>query len=151
MNYTLDTNIILFFQKYPKFKRRVDEKFGLNNPEVNAIISVVVVAELTSIALKNNWGEKRIEELNATLESFIIIDIKHNKIIDVYAQIDAFSQNKLPNKPLKTTARNMGKNDIWIAATASLTNSQLLTTDKDFTHLDKAFLDLQVIDAKEWI
>jgi predicted nucleic acid-binding protein len=89
--------------------------------------------------------------LEEYLKDFVIIPINNDEIVNTYAQIDAFSQNKLPNKPLNTTARNMGKNDIWIAATAALTNSQLLTTDKDFTHLDKAFLDLQLIEAKEWI
>ena len=29
----------------------------------------------------------------------------------------------------------MGKNDLWIAATAKATGATLLTTDKDFDHL----------------
>jgi len=36
----------------------------------------------------------------------------------------------------------MGKNDIWIAATANITHSHLLTTDNDFDHLDKQYLEL---------
>jgi len=34
----------------------------------------------------------------------------------------------------------MGKNDLWIAATAHVTGATLLTTDKDFDHLDPQFL-----------
>ena len=34
----------------------------------------------------------------------------------------------------------MGKNDLWIAAVASVTRFRLLTTDADFDHLDPLFL-----------
>jgi tRNA(fMet)-specific endonuclease VapC len=44
------------------------------------------------------------------------------------------------------TARSMGKNDLWIAATASVLKLPLLTTDKDFLHLDSLYLDLKFID-----
>jgi predicted nucleic acid-binding protein len=36
----------------------------------------------------------------------------------------------------------MGKNDLWIAATASVLDIPLMTTDNDFTHLDAVFLKL---------
>ena len=65
-----------------------------------------------------------------------------NNIIKRYAEIDAFSQDKLKNRPLNYSARNMGKNDLWIAATASVLNIPLMTTDNDFNHLDKVFLKL---------
>ena len=65
-----------------------------------------------------------------------------NNIIKRYAEIDAFSQDKLKNQPLNYSARNMGKNDLWIAATASVLNIPLMTTDNDFNHLDKLFLKL---------
>ena len=65
-----------------------------------------------------------------------------NNIIKRYAEIDAFSQDKLKNRPLNYSARNMGKNDLWIAATASVLNIPLMTTDNDFNHLDKLFLKL---------
>jgi tRNA(fMet)-specific endonuclease VapC len=38
------------------------------------------------------------------------------------------------------TARNMGKNDIWIAATTLLAKGTLVTSDADFEHLDPTFL-----------
>jgi len=36
----------------------------------------------------------------------------------------------------------MGKNDRWIAATASVPDMDLLTSDKDFEHLDGAYIRL---------
>lgn len=45
------------------------------------------------------------------------------------------------------TSRNMGKNDLWIAATASVTNATLITTDKDFYHLNNTYLKLTIIKS----
>jgi predicted nucleic acid-binding protein len=36
----------------------------------------------------------------------------------------------------------MGKNDLWIAATAAITESKLMTTDGGFDHLNGTYLDL---------
>jgi len=40
----------------------------------------------------------------------------------------------------------MGKNDLWIAATASVLSAALLTTDNDFSHLQGYFLQMEKID-----
>ena len=36
----------------------------------------------------------------------------------------------------------MGKNDLWIAASAVITNARILTTDGDFNHLDPDFISV---------
>ena len=151
MNYTLDTNMLLYIFRDDKFKSKIEETFQFKSSSNKLIISIVSVGEMRALSLKNQWGEKKKLALEEYLKGFIIISIDNDEIVNTYALIDAFSQNKIPNKPLKTTARNMGKNDIWIAATAALTNSQLLTTDKDFTHLDNSFIDLQLIRASDWV
>ena len=48
------------------------------------------------------------------LNQFLIIPIEAKDIVDVYAEIDAFSKGKLLNKPLPAgkSARNMGKNGV---------------------------------------
>ncbi|WP_353485140.1 hypothetical protein [Haliscomenobacter sp.] len=66
-----------------------------------------------------------------------------------YAQIDAFSQGKLKDQPLNNSPRNMGKNDLWIAATASVFNLELMTLDQDFNHLNVAFLELVALTASK--
>jgi predicted nucleic acid-binding protein len=43
----------------------------------------------------------------------------------------------------------MGKNDIWIAATASVFDLKLVTTDKDFDHLEEEYIDLLHISLEE--
>ncbi len=111
-----------------------------------SIISVVNEGELRSIALQRNWGNRKMDAVETMLKKFLIADIHVREIIEIYAQIDAFSQGKLLAKPLGMTARSIGKNDLGIAATASVLKIPLLTTDKDFLHLDGIFLDLAFVD-----
>ena len=56
----------------------------------------------------------------------------------------------LQGNPVEFSARNMGKNDLWIAATASVYDLELLTMDKDFIHLERRYLRLRVIDLAEY-
>jgi len=67
----------------------------------------------------------------------VVID---RELTRVYAQVDAYSQGYLT--PVDFTARNMGKNDIWIAATAIYLDLELHTVDKDFNHLQSFGLKL---------
>lgn len=43
----------------------------------------------------------------------------------------------------------MGKNDVWIAATASVLDATLITIDTDFDHLDGEFLDPVYVDPDD--
>nr|WP_157618605.1 hypothetical protein [Spirosoma spitsbergense] len=43
----------------------------------------------------------------------------------------------------------MDKNDLWIAATASLLEAILITTDKDFDHLHGRFIEVIWIDPSK--
>jgi predicted nucleic acid-binding protein len=72
----------------------------------------------------------------------IILDIKYEKVIQKYAEIDAYSQDKIRENRLGMTSRNMGKNDLWIAATTTVTQSKLITADNDFDHLDEEYFDV---------
>lgn len=76
----------------------------------------------------------------------LVIPIAQQDIFRAYGQIDAFSQGKLSTPPLGMSARNMGKNDLWIAATAHVTQATLVTTDKDFGHLHTHFLEVDWVD-----
>jgi predicted nucleic acid-binding protein len=106
------------------------------------VVPIVVFGEVKSIAMQNGWGTKKLALLDELLLKVLRADITL-EIVERYAEIDAFSQNKLANRPLGNTARNMGKNDLWIAATASVLNTQLLTADPDFDHLDGVFLEVE--------
>ena len=82
------------------------------------------------------------------LNEVFAIDINDPLILWRYAEIDAFSQGRHVDMKLPEgmSSRNMGKNDLWIAASASVLNAKLLTTDKDFEHLNGEFLEVIYID-----
>ena len=94
----------------------------------------MVVGELEAFALKSDWGIQKVRRKDAIINDYPTADIELD-ITLIYAQLDAFSQGKLRTAPLKYSARNMGKNDLWIAATALYLDMELHTTDNDFDHL----------------
>ncbi|MCB9041874.1 MAG: PIN domain-containing protein [Lewinellaceae bacterium] len=57
---------------------------------------------------------------------------------------------KLKNKKVDFSSRNMGKNDIWTAATASIYGLKLITTDKDFDHLKEEYINLEQINIEDY-
>ena len=139
MNYILDTNILLIYIRDEPTRDYIEQTFnpfGVNN---NPIISIVTVGEIKSLAKRNYWGKNKMNLLDSILNDLIIADINSKDVVEKYAEIDAFSQGKLLEKPLLVSARNMGKNDLWIAATTEVTQSVLLTTDNDFNHLDNEY------------
>lgn len=149
MTYLLDTNILLIYLRKSKMADTIDKQYQpLIYPNI-PVVSVISLGEIKSIALRNNWGKKRIDLLDRFLKQFLIADINVATIIIKYAEIDAFSQGKLTGKPLRTSSRNMGKNDLWIAATASVLSATLLTLDHDFDHLKNEFLSLETIEYDE--
>ena len=150
MNYILDTNILLTYVRDNVVTQNIENELNLITGNHNLVVSVVSVGEIKSIAKQNKWGERRINRLNDLFLDFIRTEINTEDIIEKYAEIDTFSQGKLTESPSNFTSRNMGKNDIWIAATASVYNLELITTDKDFEHLRKDYLNINLIDLKNF-
>jgi tRNA(fMet)-specific endonuclease VapC len=80
--------------------------------------------------------------LRNLLDNVVTVDINHPRVIEAYVELDLVSQTHPDG------ARNMGKNDIWIAAAAKAAGATLLTTDGDFDHLIPDHLAGVVIDPK---
>ncbi|MDX2303822.1 MAG: type II toxin-antitoxin system VapC family toxin [Microscillaceae bacterium] len=121
----LDTNVLL--------KNHIRNRLSL---PVDSFISIINVGELESLALQLNWSYQKQTSLQNLLNQIPIIDI-NAQIAKTYGLVDAYSQGKLQNNPLPagTSARNMGKNDIWLAATALFFRMDFQTYDNDFDHL----------------
>ncbi len=143
MSFLLDTNIILTYLRRSQFRDKFETILNLFNDKNILIVSAVTIGELKSIAIKNGWGQQKIDALVHLVKRLVVVDINVESILNRYAEIDAYSQGKHPSKPLPNSSRNMGKNDLWIAATASILEVPLITTDKDFEHLDEVFLELE--------
>jgi predicted nucleic acid-binding protein len=73
------------------------------------------------------------------LTCFISVPIDAPGLMNAYTEIDDFSDRQ---------GRTMGKNDVWIAATAHVAAATLLTTDRDFDHLGPAYLRRIYIDPQ---
>jgi predicted nucleic acid-binding protein len=84
-------------------------------------ISIVTLAEVRAGYLKAGWGGRKVEEVEHMLETYLplLIDDPH---VNEWAR-------------LSTAARASGvalsDNDLWIAATASVRPSALVTCDRD--------------------
>ena len=120
------------------------EKF---DPSPNIIISVVSMAELHSFSIQNKWGKEKVQKLEKFLEYVTIVNINaaDRALLDAYVSIDGYSKRKLldPSGSLMPgSARKMGKNDLWIAATALVIDAPLVTTDGDFDHLNGVFMEI---------
>ena len=119
-----DTNVVIaHVRRYQRLPAR-------------AVLPFVVAGELKAFALKTNWGYQRVSFLEHILDEYPIAVIGQ-VLPDIYARLDAYSQGKLLGQPLPKgmSARNMGKNDLWIAATALDLDMPLHTVDNDFDHL----------------
>jgi len=136
----------LIYGRETDISRRIEDDYAIFNGENNIAISVVTLGELDSLARQFKYGAKRRKKLQKLIEDVFVIDINIRRIIERYGEIDAYSQDKIEEAPLNDSARNMGKNDLWIAATASVYNMNLVTTDKDFHHLNSIYFTLDYID-----
>jgi len=147
MKLLLDTNILIYLSKDPSL-RLLAKFIGIDNQKV--FISVATISELKSISIQNSWGDKRILTLDRIFEKAIVIEITEN-LVETYAQIDSFSQCKNPHHRSQSfsTPRNMGKNDIWIAATTALLGLKLITTDADFNHLHDVFIEVECLKPEQ--
>lgn len=144
--FILDTNILMaYFKSDKNLISKITEENKLNEEDVLIVISSITKGELLSLAIQNKWGDKKIKDMNALLNTIVIIDIagNDNKLLNAYAEIDAYSRQRHPTKQLVGSAKPMGKNDMWIAATAFAINATLLTADGKFMHLNQEFITIK--------
>ena len=114
------------------------------------VTSVVCQGEILALAEKRGWGEEKRIELASLLAKVPTVDINKQAILNAYALIDAWTHGKSVTAPHDASppkpAVSMGKNDLWIAATAHASKATLLSTDKNFDHLDGVWLKRIYVD-----
>jgi predicted nucleic acid-binding protein len=151
--YFLDTGIILGFIRGSDYAKFVEEQYRLFESQNEAYISIVTVGEILSLSIQFNWEEKKKNTLNKIIHEIPCIDIDSEDVLNRYAEIDAYCLGKNRNKPLPEghSAKKIQKNDLWIAATASVLNSTLITIDHDFDFLNQKYLNVIYIDKSQKI
>ncbi len=140
--YLLDTNIVLSLVRANPLGTYIDWKYQLTAAQNAFMISVVTVGEMYALTEKfklqgKPWGPAKIQKLEELLRQLVWVEINDDEILKNYAAIDADTD---------VTGQKMGKNDVWIAATARATNTTLLTTDKDFDRIFPKWIDREWID-----
>lgn len=145
MRVIYDTNILLQLLRNADSMERLQAKLG--SQYLEDFISIVTVAEIRSLAIQFNWGNPRINKMTEVLSDLSILDINSPEIVDRYVEIDCYSKRKHPNLVSDFSAIKMGKNDLWIAATASVHQCTLLTMDLDFNHLHDKFVNIVYFES----
>lgn len=139
VSHLLDTSLLLHAVRNSPTWQGAKALFAPGAGLESCTISVVSVGEILALARIFAWGEKRANTLQDVLIRIAPLDINHPRILAAYAEIDHFGH---------TIGRRMGKNDLWIAATARATGLTLLTTDRDFDHLQASHLSRILLDPE---
>lgn len=137
--YLLDTNVVLHLMRGNALGQSIASAYGLRDSLNRGVISVVTVGEMLALARHRNWEAKKSSSLKALLDQLVWIDINAPDILEAYSVLDSESLKQ---------GKRMGKNDVWIAATARVSGLTLLTTDLDFDHLHGTWIDRIWIDPK---
>lgn len=145
INILIDTCVVIHIIRRTTVGEKCIEVLQNLGEEINIILSVVSKGELEAFAKQRNWGASKLEKLNGIFTKVTCIDIQNTdqQLLDAYSMIDGYSKRKIVdrnNELLKSSAKKMGKNDLWIAATAYVLNIQLLTSDGDFDHLNGSII-----------
>lgn len=136
----LDTSILIHLLKATALGTRVAGEHGLRSRGDRPLLSIVSVGEALAFAKKRGWGEAKVTKLRELIQQLVIVDINPTEVLESYASIDAFCERQ---------GRQLGKNDLWIAATAAATGALLLTADKDFDPLHGSLLNRAWYDPEE--
>ena len=130
------------------------ETCGVRDADAFCFTSIVRHAELLSLSRQRGWGREKKERVAGVLEAVPAIPVQSRELLAIYARVDAWSLGKEPGpngEPPVQPSRTMGKNDLWVAATARLGQATLVTTDKDFEHLHEVWFDLRRLQTHELI
>jgi len=139
--YVIDTNVLLHYIRGKAKFELIEAEVKLLNGQSLPIISSVTIGEINGFIQRREWGKPKIDRFQNLLKKMFVVDVaaQDKDLIKAYATIWNYSKNALPGKPLgKSTG--IQHNDVWIAATAKAANAILVTTDRDFDHLNKTFI-----------
>lgn len=140
--YLLDTNILLLLIRGKAAGLAIDARFNLRDTKTRSLISVVTHGELRVLARRRSWGDKKSTAMEHMLDALVTVDIHHPDVFGAYVAVEAVSQQH------PAGAKNMGQNDLWIAACASAAGATLLTIDTDFNDLPRDLVAVEYIDEK---
>jgi len=116
MNLLIDTDVLSF--TYKKDSRSTLYESYLK--ENFLIISFMTLAELNLWTVRNNWGEKRKNNLAEFLKDYLVI-YADEKLCEIWAEIKSDAHRK--GRPIETA-------DAWVAAVALMFDIPLVTNNR---------------------
>jgi tRNA(fMet)-specific endonuclease VapC len=141
--FVIDTNIILHYMRGSRLYQQIELENELSSSDTIILVSVVSIAELEGFLQRNNYSEAKLQKLERMLAKVSIIGISNEaqELIEAFATLQNYSKNLHPTAKLGRSV-GIGQNDLWIAATAWVGKAALITTDNDFDHLHRVFLNV---------
>jgi predicted nucleic acid-binding protein len=136
--FLLDTNILVHLVRGDATGEYLRAAYSPTMIEPRPLISIVTEGEVRSLTYQFRWGKSKVEQALFYLSYFKRVSIDQPEIYSAYAVIDTYSLG---------LGRTMGKNDLWIAATAHVMDAHILTTDRDFEHLSPRFLICERVES----
>jgi tRNA(fMet)-specific endonuclease VapC len=144
-SYVLDTSTVLNLIRGHELGESIDRAYGLQSALYRHTVSIVSHGELHVLAHRNQWGEQKRNALNLALGELVTVNLDSDAIIDAYGLVEESCRNA------PGAEKKMGQNDMWIAATALHTGLPLITTDKDFNHLDRRLIQVHWVDPSSGV
>lgn len=135
----LDTSVLLPILRGGPVAEHLLQHFSLLQRPERPLVCSVSIGELLRMGVRNGWGEAKLRKLAGLRQQLVVIDIGREVIYRAYADLGAHAQ---------AAGRKLSDNDLWIAATASVTGAVLLTTDKDFDIFVPSHIEREWIDPK---
>ncbi len=132
----LDTNILVQAVRANAVWDAIKARFDPMMIDPRPGYCCVTEGELRAFAKINGWDTRKVNQMEFLLGYFEALSIEEPEVMNAYSHVD-FESRKV--------GRKMGKNDLWIAATALANKLTLLTTDLDFDHISPMLI------RREWI
>ncbi len=128
---------------------QVEADYGVQSSRFRPMICTVTLGEIR--AFSREWPAARMKVLNEILAELYVIDISRDDVIDEYSNLHKYSQgaSELAEKGAK--GKNIGHNDLWIAAAANAVDAVVLTTDRDFLRLPEGTVRLIQVNSQTGI
>ena len=137
----LDTGVLLHYARETKTYEAIEERFGLLKAAPEAcILSSVVEGEALAFANYKKWGHAKLSRLKEVLDQLVRVNAGQRLVVDAYVSLYAVA---------RSSGQAIGQNDLWIAATASVTKADLYTCDGDFSFLSPKYIVVHYIPECE--
>ena len=137
--YLFDTNILVHIVRSDATGEQIKAQYKPFSLDPKPRFCAVSEGEIRSLALQFSWGGQKLNQMEFALAHLGRLTIEKPEVMSAYATLDAYS---------KAQGIAMGKNDLWIAATAYASDSRLVTTDGDFDHLAPVVIAVDKIELR---